>query len=1121
MFEAQDVERSLQREVDSVVWKRGAQYYARGAVGACTFEAKDNVKGGTKSSDDVRMTISAEVYGSETYSTEITVHTGTGEVETAQCDCPYAQTNEEYCKHIAALGIVFVARLRMVFGEQRIGASASEIAKALQTGQSKIAIGTRGVHAGISEMEESAPAPVQSFGERYVGIVRTGYNGAQLQLHDTRRGSMPLVVSRGDLRLFLATTVTPINHHERALVEYLSKYDPWQQSFDAYHAFTLAQDAQVRLYLGSFNESKRMQFVAHEIPLDIAITLDHETADAYIPKKITSRVRSRFECSAHATAFRTDALSICAQGFVYVRKQEISLMPASSDTCSIIKRLAQGGLYYSPVDSDSVTTLSDKETIHINEIIADMRRCFELTSTLTPDFVVTEYDNPQQAFLIDYDASASTFSIRGAVDYGCDALDVAEEWHVTGYGAYLSLARRTDVRAHPLIVSIKGKTVGYASTDLKKEKDVCQRLFDKYGFGKRCALSLNGTKPIERFLHEHWESLMKLGWKMIFTHDEIRYVTSEVRSDMNVDLDAERDWLAFDLTLYCGEERVRLEDVIAFIERGDECLRTIDGRLIRVTNRADLERLVRMLERFSKNTEGKFEGRLYNAPEVADVASNSPHYRTQFAKSFDTFMHEAKSGRPVRKVKLPKAHQELLRPYQISGVEWMHFLRRYRFGGILADEMGLGKTIQALSHISIHSEDGVSSLVVCPKTLLHNWAREAQMRFPEISVAVIEGSASERKRMILQTKDVPHLFVTSYPLVQRDIEWYKAREKPFHYLLLDEAQSIKNPRTKNAHAVKAIPAEYRLALTGTPLENSVEELWSVFDFLMPGFLGHHATFQKHFGKPIMEEGSKEALAHLKLKTSCFMLRRTKDEVLKELPPKIEQTLRVELNDDQNVLYQEVLARTRTELFTEVEKRGFKRAQIHILAALTKLRQICNHPSLVEPTGMYTSAKLDACLEVVRELKAEGRKVLIFSQFTKMLDIIAASLRKEHVAFSMLTGKTNKRQELVDSFNTDPDQTAFLISLKAGGTGLNLTSADAVVIFDPWWNPATENQAIDRTHRIGQKKTVNVYRLITTGTIEEKILALQSNKRALFDALVEENSDLFKKLTWDDVQDLFR
>ena len=534
-----------------------------------------------------------------------------------------------------------------------------------------------------------------------------------------------------------------------------------------------------------------------------------------------------------------------------------------------------------------------------------------------------------------------------------------------------------------------------------------------------------------------------------------------------------------------------------------------------------MKRIVEMLIHFRKNDAGKYEGRTYNAPELDAVATGSPHYNAQVSKSFSAFIQEAKDGKMVKTVRIPKQFSSVLRDYQIQGVHWLHFLHHYHFAGILADDMGLGKTLQALAILSIHAKSDKPSLIVAPKTLLHNWEHEVSLFAPHFKVKIIDGAQAEREGYIKDAKKYD-LIVTSYPALQKDIEVYEKYKHTFNYCVIDEAQYIKNPRTKNAHTVRRVACDYRLALTGTPLENGVEEIWSSFDFLMPGFLGHHAHFQKHTGNPIMKQSDGAALARLKTKVQCFMLRRTKEEVLKELPPKIEQVLECDLSDEQNILYQDVLKRVQKDISDQVKKKGFAGSQIHILAGLTRLRQICNHPALVLPEkkrGSYPSAKLDACMGIIEEMKAENRKVLVFSQFTKMLDILAKELNERKIKHSYLSGKTKDRKETVHGFTDDPEKTVFLISTKAGGVGLNLTVADAVVIFDPWWNPQVERQAVDRAHRIGQNKTVNVYRLRTKGTIEEKIATLQDRKQNLFNALVGDSKDLFKKLTWDDVKSL--
>ena len=502
--------------------------------------------------------------------------------------------------------------------------------------------------------------------------------------------------------------------------------------------------------------------------------------------------------------------------------------------------------------------------------------------------------------------------------------------------------------------------------------------------------------------------------------------------------------------------------------------------------------------------------------------TSSPHYNAERAKSFKQFLSRIESGKPVKKVTIPAKLAKILRPYQKAGIEWMYFLRSYRFAGILADDMGLGKTLQTLCVLDMEKVKGKPSLVICPKTLLYNWQQEAAKFFPNLTTLVYDGSVAEREA--LQAEIPTHdLIIASYNTVKKDEGLFAASDLRFNYAVLDEAQFIKNHATKNAQVVKKLNADYRLALTGTPLENSVSELWSIYDFLMPDFLGNYKHFAEHFHRPIMDAGDKKALDHLRRKVGSFMLRRTKSEVLKELPPKIETASQCHLSDAQNVLYQQILAKVRGDVFQAVEKKGFKSAQIHILAGLTKLRQACNHPALLTKGSdfrEYESAKLDMCLELVGEVVENKRKVLIFSQFTQMLDIVSAALDDANVPHLYLSGKTKNRQDMVNQFNTDPAVPVFLISLKAGGTGLNLTAADTVIIFDPWWNPSVENQAVDRAHRIGQEKTVNVYRLLTTGTIEEKIQLLKEKKQLLFDSLVDESGDTFKKLSWNDVRELF-
>jgi SNF2 family DNA or RNA helicase len=520
----------------------------------------------------------------------------------------------------------------------------------------------------------------------------------------------------------------------------------------------------------------------------------------------------------------------------------------------------------------------------------------------------------------------------------------------------------------------------------------------------------------------------------------------------------------------------------------------------------------------------------------------------------------------------------VLRPYQKHGVGWMHFLRNNGFGGILADEMGLGKTLQALAFLSavgraslpgksvsenrsvLKSENahlpgrdarpagGRPHLVVCPTSLVFNWAAEAAKFTPELKVVTLQGP--DRHKRFAEIADAD-LVVTSYALVRRDAERYRAIE--FDTVVLDEAQHIKNRQTQNAQAVKAIRSQHRLVLTGTPLENSVLDLWSIFDFLMPGYLGTAQDFRDRYEQPITKTRDADAQARLARRLKPFLLRRLKREVAKELPDKLEQISFCDLSDEQAQVYKQVLDATRREVVMAVDQNGLAKSRMVVLSALLRLRQICcdlrllkleepvgptsmpgesvsenrNVPKLEDaqlpgrdarPATPAPSGKLEMFSELLEEVVDGEHRVLVFSQFVGMLTLLRERLEADGIEYCYLDGSTKDRGEAVRGFQTGKAP-VFLISLKAGGVGLNLTGADTVIHFDPWWNPAVEDQATDRAHRIGQTRVVTSYKLITRGTIEEKIVQLQKKKRDIIAATLTGEEALTGSLNWAEIQDL--
>jgi superfamily II DNA or RNA helicase len=466
--------------------------------------------------------------------------------------------------------------------------------------------------------------------------------------------------------------------------------------------------------------------------------------------------------------------------------------------------------------------------------------------------------------------------------------------------------------------------------------------------------------------------------------------------------------------------------------------------------------------------------------------------------------------------------EEVLRPYQKQGVAWLQFLRENHFGGVLADEMGLGKTLQTLAFLSSlfkNRQLAGPALIVCPTSLVFNWVAEAKKFTPDLKVLALHGAGRHESFDEIPKSD---LIITSYALIRRDAERYQELE--FDMLVLDEAQHIKNRQTQNAVAVKAVRAKQRLVLTGTPMENSVLDLWSIFDFLMPGYLGAAQDFRERYEQPITRDKDLASQTRLGRRLRPFILRRLKREVAKDLPAKLEQVSFCELTDDQQEVYKQVLAVSRNEVMAAVGANGLAKSRMIVLNALLRLRQICCDLRLLKmDEAKFTdenSGKLEMFGELLEEAIDGGHRVLVFSQFVSMLTLLKEKLAADKMDFCYLDGSTTNRGAVVEQFQANDKISVFLISLKAGGVGLNLTGADTVIHFDPWWNPAVEDQATDRAHRIGQTRVVTSYKLITRGTVEEKILSLQQRKRAVIKATLGGEESLVENLTWKEIQSLF-
>jgi superfamily II DNA or RNA helicase len=634
-----------------------------------------------------------------------------------------------------------------------------------------------------------------------------------------------------------------------------------------------------------------------------------------------------------------------------------------------------------------------------------------------------------------------------------------------------------------------------------------------------------------RFMADTLPELRKKGW-IVEIDSDFKYQFAAVE-DWYSDAAGEggNDWFSIELGILVDGRKINLLPLIGpaleelkrldAAKLGDNviALRLPDGRHAALPAQRiyDIARTIAELYDPSVLSDGVLKVSRLRAAELIDLPGAG---QWKNAAELRELAMRVRSYSGISRVAPPAGLRATLRPYQTDGLSWLQFLREYSFGGILADDMGLGKTVQLLAHLLLEKESGranLPSLVVAPTSLMANWRAEAERFAPGLRVHVSHGG--ERKEHFERLAEFD-LIVTTYSLLPRDEEIL--RKHSFHLLVLDEAQYVKNPNTKWADVARSISSRHRLCMTGTPMENHLGELWSLMTFLSPGYLGAQQQFTRVYRTPIEKRGDHDRRASLAARVKPFILRRKKEEVALDLPPKTEILRTVELEGGQRDLYETIRIAMHERVRQEVERKGMNRSHIVILDALLKLRQVCCDPRLVKlerARRAAESCKLELLREILPSLRDEGRRILLFSQFTSMLDLIEPEVKKLAIPFVRLDGSTADRAAPVRGFQAG-EVPLFLISLKAGGTGLNLTAADTVIHYDPWWNPAVEQQATDRAHRIGQDKPVFVYKLVTQGTVEEKIVAMQERKRELVAGLLGEGAQQNLQLSKEELDHLF-
>ncbi len=1095
----------LKEIVGDRVFYRGREYFTENRVGTMSF---------AKAEAEMKIKISALIEGSESYQASIIFNLKSERFSFPNCSCPFSLGE---CKHATALGLKFIE-----FYQENMRLDPGNRKKLFEN--------------LIEKNDQKAPdaarkneKPREYFASKYYLVLDTQYSPS-LEIFENGGSRFNTRAVRPQSILY--RELNNLSDFQQKFLMFLDGVKFWQdEAVDWERIFSAAEQLGLKIFVKRGGEIEELKF--SEKPKKIkAQIFSRENKDFFWKEEMT---QDDVVLKLLGDFSSDDSCIFAGKSTLFrIRKNILETHQLTGDLYQIIWRMLRESInFYNTYKNyhrkdlynfSWEMNLLDSEILNINKIITDAKSSFDLKTEFTENFEIVSHAKFRPLILVDHDSQKQTLQLWVLADYGFVKIDVAQLVSVSSKHGHTSFNKKYFKNRENYHLEIQDAQINYAPIQQQEELAIFKEFYnsEKLGFSKKLKCVKNSAKQIDDFYKNYWPNILTLGYEIEYLRDKFDFIEEEFRADFKVDFDADNDWLSFDVECFGGDNKVTLQDLRKYLRNKEDFMRISDGRMLKVSNRKELEKFILMLESFHEKEKGKFEGKIYHAAQLNDIFSSSPYYNTQLAEGFTQFISEAHSGRVMEKVAAPEKINKILRHYQREGLNWFYFLRKYRFAGILADDMGLGKTLQALTLANMTMMPGKPSIVICPKTLLFNWQEEANKFFPEMKTLIVEGNPKGRKEKISSLKNYD-LVITSYSAIKKDYEVYEKQQLIFNYCFLDEAQFVKNHKTQNAQTVKKIRADYRIALTGTPLENSVSEIWSIFDFLMPGFLGRHATFVKKYQTPIMKQSDGEMLSELGKRIECFMLRRTKAEVLKELPAKIEQVVYCEMEDEQNILYQEILASVRNDISKVVEEKGFAKSQIHILAGLTKLRQVCNHPVLLlkdKDYAKYASAKLNVFEELVSEIVSSGRKVLVFSQFTQMLGILEEVLKKNNIDYAYLSGKTNNRGQLVNEFNASDKKKVFLISLKAGGTGLNLTSADNVIIFDPWWNPSVENQAIDRTHRIGQKKSVNVYRFISRGTIEEKILNLQAKKKVLFDNLIGENSELFKKLTWDDVRGLF-
>ncbi len=680
-----------------------------------------------------------------------------------------------------------------------------------------------------------------------------------------------------------------------------------------------------------------------------------------------------------------------------------------------------------------------------------------------------------------------------------------------------------DLRGEPLTMHDQPGSWGVIRIHRQKEQEELfyQFLTDaRYGLKRASSPYPAGTfelrartHPLDFLMHSI-PLLTESGFEIYGEEDLKNLKLNRNTPTISLNITSGLDWFDVQAVVRYGDQEIALRDVRRAIKKKEHYVKLADGSIGQIPEEW-LKRYQKLFDLAEETDEG-LRVHDFHLPLVDELLAGAD--QSQVAAEFFQRRERMRSFKSINPQPVPASFQGELRPYQKAGLDWLHFLHEYDFGGCLADDMGLGKTIQVLAFLQSLREQGKlenASLLVVPKSLIANWRRESERFTPQLRILEFVGNTRKKDLNTFADYDI---ILTTYGTMLRDINFLRSYR--FVYTILDKSQNIKNPLAQSSKAARLLNTQHRLVMTGTPVENNTFELWSQFAFLNPGLLGSMEYFKREFATPIESKASEETTQLLRQLVYPFILRRTKAQVAPELPERTERILYTDLEPAQRKLYNHTRDYYRGLLLGMIDEEGLNDTRMKILEGLLRLRQICIHPALVEPAYHGDAAKFEILLETLETLHSEGHKALVFSQFVQTLHLLQRELDARHIRYAYLDGQTSDRQAQVDRFQNEADIAFFLISLKAGGVGLNLTAADYVIHIDPWWNPAVEMQAADRAHRIGQDKPVFIYKIIARNSVEEKILQLQEHKKELVDQLISAEGSFFKSITKEDVKALF-